>query len=59
MTIEQRNEAILKALESQTREKTRSKAAARAALIKGGIYTAKGNLKAEFGGRNWKAKAAI
>ena len=59
MTEEQRNKAILKALKSQTREKTRSKEAARAALIKGGIYTAKGNLKAEFGGRNWKAKAAI
>lgn len=58
MTLEQRNAQILKALAEQTKQNTVSKEAARAALIKGGVYTAKGNLKAEFGGRNWKAKAA-
>lgn len=56
MTIEQRNAAILKALKEQTKANTRSKEIARAALIKGSIYTPSGNLKAQFGGRNWKAK---
>ena len=58
MTIDQRNAAILKALKDQTRENTRSKKAARAALVNGSIYTAGGNLKPQFGGRNWKSKVS-
>ena len=56
MTIEQRNRAILKVLAEQTKAKTSSPEAARRALIKEGIYTAKGNLRAKFGGG--KAKTA-
>ncbi|MEO6717256.1 MAG: hypothetical protein ABIM50_08425 [Novosphingobium sp.] len=58
MTLEQRNAQLLKALDEQAKRKTSSKEAARASLIAGSIYTAKGNLRAEFGGRNWKSKAA-
>lgn len=56
MTLEQRNAAILKALNEQTKRNTKTPEAARAVLIKEGIYTAKGNLRAKFGGR--KAKTA-
>lgn len=56
MTLEQRNKAILEVLAEQTKAKTSSPAAARAALIKEGIYTPKGNLRAKFGGG--KAKTA-
>jgi hypothetical protein len=56
MTLEQRNAAILKVLAEQTKAMTASPEAARKALIKEGIYTAKGNLRAKFGGG--KAKTA-
>ena len=56
MTLEQRNAAILKVLAEQTKQKSKSAATARAALIKEGIYTPKGNLRAKFGGG--KAKTA-
>lgn len=59
MTLEQRNAEILKVLAEQAKRKAACPETARASLIKGGIYTAKGNLRAEFGGRNWKAKAAV
>ena len=55
MTLEQRNAAILKVLAEQTKRKTASQAKARAALIKEGIYTPMGNLKAQFGGRKTRA----
>lgn len=58
MTLEQHNARLLKALDEQAKRKTTSKEVARASLIAGSIYTPKGNLRAEFGGRNWKAKAA-
>lgn len=57
MTLEQRNAAILKVLAEQTKRKTKSAATARDALIKEGIYTSKGNLRAKFGGG--KAKIAV
>lgn len=56
MTLEQRNAEILRALAEQTKRNMKSPAAARAALIKEGIYTANGNLRTKFGGR--KAKTA-
>lgn len=58
-TLEQRNAALLKALADQAKRKTASSKIARESLLKGSIYTQKGNLRAEFGGRNWKAKAAV
>lgn len=57
MTLEQRNAAILKVLAEQTKRKTASRAKARAALIKEGIYTPKGNLRAKFGGGKPKTAA--
>ncbi len=50
MTLEKRNQEILKALAEQTKRNMKSPATARAALIKEGIYTANGNLRAKFGG---------
>lgn len=58
MTLEQRNAEILKALADQAERNTVSQAAARAALIREGIYTPGGNLRAQFGGRTRKAKSA-
>lgn len=58
MTLEQRNAEILKALAAQTKLNTVSREAARAALINEGIYTAKGDLRAKFGGGSRKAKHA-
>ena len=58
MTLEQRNAAILKALAEQTKRNTVSSATARAALIKEGIYTKDGLLRAKFGGPRKKAETA-
>jgi len=58
MTHAQRNEKILKILEEQTVRITATKASAREALIKEGIYTKRGKLRAEFGGGKRAAVAA-
>jgi len=50
MTLAQRNAEIFKILDDQTKRNTVSKAAARASLIAGGIYTKGGKIRAEFGG---------
>lgn len=57
MTIEQRNAEILRILAERTKANTASPERARAALISEGIYTAKGNLRAQFGGRGAKTAA--
>lgn len=46
----QRNEKILKTIAERTKQALASKQAAREMLIKEGIYTKKGKLRAEFGG---------
>lgn len=46
----QRNEKILKTIAERTKQALTSKRAAREMLIKEGIYTKKGKLRAEFGG---------
>jgi hypothetical protein len=58
MTHAQRNERILKAIEDGTARASVSKQVARATLIKEGIYTTKGNLRAEFGGKAGKKTVA-
>lgn len=50
MTHEERNREIIKAIKEVTERINVSKKAARDFLIKGGIYTKKGKLRAEFGG---------
>lgn len=57
MTKLERNAKIMAQLDLVTKRGLKSKAAARNLLVKEGIYTPKGNLKAEFGGRG-KAKLA-
>ena len=57
VTHAQRNARILEILETKTREATVSKKAAREHLIGEGIYTKKGKLRVEFGGKS-KAEAA-
>ena len=54
MTHAQRNQKILKAIEAKTARALTSKKTAREALVKEGIYTAKGKLRAEFGGKAGK-----
>lgn len=51
MTHAQRNQKIIDLIEARTKEGLRSREAARKMLIDAGIYTKKGNLKKEFGGR--------
>ena len=51
MTIAERNQKIIKLIEARTKRGLKSKKAARDILIADGIYTKKGNLKKEFGGR--------
>jgi hypothetical protein len=58
MTLKQRNAHILKLLEEQTRRNTRSRKAAREALIEEGIYTQKGKIRKEYGGEPRKPAAA-
>ena len=55
MTVAQRNAEILRLLAQQTKLNTASKAAARASLIAEGIYTKKGALRVEYGGKSKKA----
>lgn len=57
MTLAQRNGEILRILDAQTKRNTVSKAVARAALIDEGLYTKKGKLRVEFGGKSKKADA--
>lgn len=58
MTHEQRNRKILDAIAQETARAVMSKKAARETLIKEGIYTSKGKLRAEYGGESKKARAA-
>lgn len=51
MTHAQRNRKILQAIEAETSRALASKKIARETLIKEGIYTTKGKLRAEFGGK--------
>ncbi len=57
MTHAQRNRKILDAIAEETKRAVASKKSAREALIKEGIYTKKGKLRAEFGGEGRNAKA--
>ncbi len=51
MTDAQRNQKIIKAIEEATARALVSKKAAREFLMKSGIYTTKGKLRVEFGGK--------
>ena len=51
MSKKERNQIILAKIKETTERGLRSKSAARKILISEGIYTEKGNLKKEFGGR--------
>lgn len=50
MTNEERRAKVVKALDDYTTANTASPQAARAALIKEGIYTTDGQLRPEYGG---------
>lgn len=54
MTQAERNKKILQAIEAKTKRVVVSKDAARAALVDEGIYTKKGTLRGEFGGKEPK-----
>lgn len=54
MAIRERNQKILQAIEAKTKRVLVSKKAARDSLIEEGIYTKKGKLRAEFGGKKPK-----
>jgi hypothetical protein len=51
MSKHERNQLILAKIKETTERGLKSKEAARKILISEGIYTHKGNLKKEFGGR--------
>jgi hypothetical protein len=62
MSIEERNAAIIKLLRAHTKTNTRSKSAARAALVALGTHNKDGSLTPEYGGpvapkRKGKAKS--
>ncbi|HYD24214.1 MAG TPA: hypothetical protein VEB68_05415 [Croceibacterium sp.] len=57
MTKAERNQKIVRLIEARTKRGLKSKKAARTMLISEGIYTEKGNLKKEFGGRGSGSKA--
>lgn len=59
MTHAQRNQKILDAIAQETARAVSSKKAAREALISEGIYTAKGKLRAEFGGDSKKVVSLV
>jgi hypothetical protein len=59
MTDEQRLIAIESLIKEHTAANTVSKGAARKMLIKEGIYTKKGALRVEFGGKSKKAKTTV
>jgi hypothetical protein len=50
MTDDQRRAAVLDLITTFTAANTASRAAAREVLIRGGIYTAEGKLRPEYGG---------
>ena len=54
----ERNKKIASQIQVVTKRGLTSKTAAMTVLVKDGIYTPKGNLKAEFGGKGWKRKAS-
>jgi hypothetical protein len=56
MIDEKRRTAILKAIADYTAEHTKTPQAARAALIREGIYTPAGELRPEYGGPGKQAK---
>lgn len=58
MTHAQRNQKILTAIAAETARAVESRKTARDTLIKEGIYTTKGELRAAFGGKTKKARAA-
>ena len=58
VTHAQRNARILEILETKTLEAIASKKAARERLIGEGIYTKKGKLRVEFGGKRKDSAAA-
>jgi len=58
MTETQRRAEIGKLLAKHAKESTVSREVARQTLIREGIYTRKGELRAEFGGPGNKAKRA-
>lgn len=58
MTQAQRNAAILEWLKTFTEQNTTSKTVAREGLIAEGIYTRKGKLRVEYGGKSKKVNSA-
>lgn len=58
MTMSKRHKLILAQIEETTKRGMKSRKAARTILIDEGIYTPKGNLKKEFGGRGAARSAA-
>ena len=58
MTHDERNEAIKQLIRDHTKVMTQSREIARSTLIAEGIYTKRGQLRAEFGGKSKKTKAA-
>jgi hypothetical protein len=59
MTEAQRHKAIQRLIKRYTAANTASKAVARKTLIKEGIYTKKGDLRPEYGGKpNGRKRAA-
>lgn len=57
MTQAERHRKILDAIAKETARAVVSKKVARETLIKEGIYTTKGKLRAEFGGESKKVRA--
>lgn len=57
MQLDDRNVVILGLLRQRTERNTISRKKAREALISDGIYTAKGKLRKEYGGKGKKAKS--
>ena len=53
-----RNQLILEKIKETTERGLKSKAAARQILISEGIYTEKGNLRKEFGGRGARKRSS-
>ena len=58
MSRDERNQIILAKIKETTERGLKSEKAARAILIAEGIYTQKGNLKKEFGGRGAARRAS-
>ncbi len=57
MSKSERNQLILAAIKETTERGLKSKEAARSILVSEGIYTEKGNLRKEFGGRGAARRA--